>query len=103
MSTENEVVYISYKDATELVDRIAERAKNFNYQMHENEMEAMASLLSDCGVKVSDLINVSNLADNYAINAEIVEPSEAHNYENIEENHLFQWKQDGETYYCYQW
>lgn len=103
MNTENEVVFISYEDATELVERITERAKNFNYEMHKNEMEAMAGLLSDCGVKVSDLINVSNLADNYAINAEIVGPSEAQNYNNIEENCLFQWERDGESYYCHSW
>lgn len=101
---QNETInYLDIDDATELVERIAVRASNFNYAMSENEKEAMAQLLSDIGVKTSDLINVSNLADNYAINAEIVSPENAKHYDNLEDDSLFSWIEDGETHYCYQW
>ena len=76
----SEVVFISYDEALDLVERIADRASQFNHDMHDNEKQAMAQLLSDVGVKVSDLIDVSYLADNYAINAEIVTPSDYDNY-----------------------
>lgn len=104
MNTNSETVFISYNEALNLVDRIAERAKNFDKEMSQPEKEAMANLLSDCGVKVSDLIDVSNLADNYAINAEIVSPEEAENYDRSAlRDALFTWKEAGETHYCIQW
>lgn len=104
MKNKEETVFISYDEALTLVDRIAERAKNFDKEMSKPEKEAMANLLSDCGVKVSDLIDVSNLADNYAINAELVGPDEAEQYSRTSLNDaLFTWKEDGETHYCIQW
>ena len=105
MKTENEVVYLTIDQATDLVDRIADRTKNFDHKMVLPEMEAMANLLSAIGVKVSDLIDVGNLADNYAINAEIVRPEDYKNYnmKEVRENSLFQWKEDGETCYCLSW
>lgn len=102
MNTET-INYLDYNQALDLVDRISERAKNFNYNMSESEKEAMAQLLSDIGVSTSDLIDVANLADNYAINAEIVTPEEAEHYNSLEEDSLFSWEEDGETYYCYRW
>jgi hypothetical protein len=88
----------------DLVDRIADRAENFNHNMSKSEKEAMANLLSDCGVNVSDLIDVSYLADNYAINAEIVTPDEVDNYDRSTlQDALFTWKENGETHYCIQW
>ena len=100
----NETVnYLTLDQASELVDRIAKRAENFGYNMSENEKVAMSELLPDIGVQTSDLIDVSNLADNYAINAEIVEPCEAYNYTELEEDSLFSWQEDGETFYCYRW
>lgn len=104
MKTENEVVYISYDQALDLVDRIAERTKYFDYTMSPPEKEAMASLLSDIGVKVSDLIDVSNLADNYAINAEFVTPEEVDSYDRSTLiDALFTWNENGENYYCLSW
>lgn len=105
MKNKNEVVYLTYNQALDLVDRIAERTENFNYSMSEPEKEAMASLLSDIGVSVSDLIDVSNLADNYAINAEIITPDDHDNYDmwEVKRDALFSWKQDGENYYCLTW
>lgn len=65
----------------------------------------MAQLLSDIGVKVDDIIDVSNLADNYAINAEIVTPENIADYsrKGVIEDSLFSWKEDGETHYCLNW
>ena len=103
----NEVVYLSYSEAQDLVERIADRASHFDHDMQDNEKEAMAQLLSDTGVKVSDLIDVSNLADNYAINAEIVTgDEEAESYSRITlRDALFTWEDDstGEKCYCIQW
>lgn len=99
-----EIVYLSYNEAQDLVDRIAERTKYFDYTMSPPEKEAMASLLSDIGVKVSDLIDVSNLADNYAINAEFVTPEEVETYGGSLSDALFTWNEEnGETYYCISW
>jgi hypothetical protein len=100
-----EVVYINFDEAEMLVDRIAERTERFSYSMSDNEKIAMAQLLSDIGVKISDLIDVSNLADNYAINAEIVTPSDYDNYNmrDVKEEALFSWEEDGEMYYCLSW
>lgn len=104
MNTKSETVFISYDEALDLVDRIADRTKNFDYEMSQPEKEAMAQLLSDIGVQVSDLIDVSNLADNYAINAEIVGPDEVDQYDRSTlRDALFTWKEDGETHYCIQW
>jgi len=100
----NTVNYLEFDDALDLVERIAERAKGFNHTMSELEKQAMARLLSDCGVETKDLINVNNLADNYAINAEIVTPSEVEQYsKEALEDALFSWIEDGDTYYCIQW
>lgn len=95
--------YLTFEQAQDLVERISDRALNFNYSMSENEKEAMAQLLSDTGVKTSDLIDVANLADNYAINAEIVGPDETDHYGNIKEDCLFSWEEEDGTHYCYQW
>jgi hypothetical protein len=102
------VNFITFSQAQDLVERIATRAQKFKYTMSEPEKEAMADLLSNTGVKTSDLIDVSNLADNYAINAEIVSSSEIDSYEhteikNIENNALFSWKENNETHYCLSW
>lgn len=99
----SDINYLTYDQASDLVERIAERAKNFNYNMSNNEKEAMSQLLSDIGVNTSDLIDVNNLADNYAINAEIVSPDEAEDYDNLEEDSLFSWQESDGTYYCYSW
>ena len=105
MNKRNEVVFLDLDEARELVDRIAERTEGFNHSMIDNEKEAMAQLLSDIGVKVSDLVNVDYLADNYAINAEIVQADEVDNYSRSDlEDALFSWKnKDGETCYCLTW
>jgi len=101
---ENEVVYLSYEDAQDLVDRIAARSSEFNHVMSNPEKEAMAQLLSDCGTRVSDIVNVAKLADNYAINAELVYPDDVKNYDKESLNDaLFTWVDDGETHYCIQW
>lgn len=100
----SEVNYLNLDDARNLVDRIADRTKIFNYTMSDSEQESMAQLLSDIGVGTSDIINISNLADNYAINAEIVTPSEADQYSNEQlEESLFTWNEGDGTYYCIQW
>lgn len=100
----DEFVFISYDEAQTLVDRIAERTKDFNHEMTDNEKEAMSELLSDIGVKVIDLIDVSYLADNYAINAEIVTPSDVDNYSRSSlQDALFSWKEEDGTYYCLRW
>ena len=103
----NEVVYLSYSEAQDLVERIADRASNFNYTMGESEKDSMAQLLSEIGVKVSDLIDVANLTDNYAINAEIVTFSDYDNYNmsEVRQDSLFQWVDEDsqETHYCLTW
>lgn len=104
MKEHNEVVYLTLDQAQDLVDRIADRAENFNYTMSGQEKDAMANLLSDIGVKVSDLIDVSNLADNYAINAEIVTPENINEYSRSKlRDALFTWEESGEKYYCISW
>ena len=104
MQTQDQVNYLTFEQAQDFVERIAERAKVFGRNMSESEKEAMSQLLSDIGVKTSDLIDVSNLADNYAVNAEIVTPSDYHNYDNVVlEDSLFQWEESDGTHYCYQW
>jgi len=101
----DEVVYVDYDQAQELVERIAARAEQFDYTMSEPEKEAMAQLLSDIGVKVSDLIDVGNLADNYAINAEIVTPDDYKSYNmcSVKEDALFKWEEEDGVHYCLQW
>lgn len=99
-----ETVFLTFDQAEDLVERIAKRAENFNHIMSNPEKTAMAQLLSDIGVSIDDIIDVSNLADNYAINAELVTPEEAKNYgRNTLNDALFTWKEDGETHYCIQW
>ena len=101
-----EVVFITFEEAQNLVDRIAERTEVFHHFMQDNEKEAMAQLLSDIGVKVSDLIDVDRLADEYSINAEIVMHDEAHNYDDSYlRDALFTWKDDetNETNYVISW
>ena len=101
---DNETVnYLELNQAIDLVDRIAARTKNFNYTMSDNEKTAMSELLSDIGVNTSDLIDVSNLADNYAINAEIVTPDDYKHYDNLRNDSLFSWEEEDGTHYCYQW
>lgn len=103
MKQNEQVNYLTYDQALELVDRIAIRAQNFNYSMTENEKEAMAQFLSDIGVNTSDLIDVSNLADNYVINAEIIGPSDHENYDYNLDDALFSWDENDGTHYCMQW
>lgn len=100
----DQVVYLDIIEAKELVERISRRCTDFDYEMSKNEKCAMAELLSEIGVKVSDVINVDNLADNYAINAEIVKGDDVENYDRSElKEALFAWSEDGETCYCIQW
>ena len=106
LRTEQSIVYLTYDQSLDLVERIAERAENFNHTMIESEKEAMADLISNIGTNVSDIIDVSNLADNYAINAEIVTPDDykSYNMREVKENSLFSWKdEDGKTSYCLTW
>ena len=104
MNKNNEVVYLTFEQAQDLVDRIAERTKVFNYTMSDNEKDAMANLLSDIGVKVSYLIDINYLADNYAINAEIVTPDDVDNYSRSSlQDALFTWQENSETFYCLTW
>lgn len=100
-----ETNFLTIEQSTDLVERIADRAENFNHVMTDNEKEAMAQLLSDIGVDTSDIIDVSNLADNYAINAEIITPDEAEQYDNVnyKEDSLFQWEESDGTHYCLSW
>lgn len=99
-----ELIYLSYDQATDLVDRIATRTENFDYTMSEPEKDAMAQLLSNIGVKIDDLIDISNLADNYAINAEIVSPENIHQYNKQDvQAALFTWKEVDGKYYCLTW
>lgn len=101
---EEQINWLTYEQAQDLVERIAARAERFDYEMTENEKEAMAQLLSDIGVKTSDLIDVSNLADNYAINAEIVTPDDADQYDASSlRDALFTWEEDDGTHYCLSW
>jgi hypothetical protein len=72
--------------------------------MSDNEKDAMAQLLSDVGVRVSDLIDVDRLADEYAINAELVTPEEVDSYDKSSlQDALFTWQENGETHYCLSW
>jgi hypothetical protein len=99
-----DTIYLTNDQASDLVDRIADRCENFNHTMSKPEKAAMAELLSDIGVSTDDLIDVSNLADNYAINAEIVTPDEVEQYSRVSlRDALFSWKENGETHYCIQW
>lgn len=100
-----ETVFLTYDQALDLVDRIAVRCEHFNHEMIETEKEAMAQLLSDVGVRVDDLIDVSRLADEYAINAEIVQADEVDNYSRSDlRDALFSWEnKDGEACYCLTW
>lgn len=105
MSDAGEVNYLTYDQAQDLVERISTRAENFDYAMSEPEKEAMSQLLSDVGVNTSDIIDVANLADNYAINAEIVTPDDYDNYDgtNYKEDSLFQWVESDGRHYCLSW
>lgn len=104
MRDQSEVVYITYDEALDLVDRIADRTERFNHTMSKNEKEVMTNLLSNIGVRVADLIDVSYLADNYAINAEIVTPDNVDSYDRRSlKDALFSWEEDGETFYCLSW
>lgn len=104
MNKREEVVFISFIEAEELVERIADRTVNFNHTMTEPEKTAMAQLLSDVGVKVSDLINVDRLADEYAINAEIVGPDEVKDYDRaILNDALYSWDDEDGKHYVISW
>ena len=105
MRTKQETVFLTFEQSQDLVERIAKRATNFDYEMSEPEKEAMAQILSDIGVSVDDLIDVSNLADNYAINAEIVKgDEESSQYSALAlRDALFTWEENGETHYCLSW
>jgi hypothetical protein len=104
MNRQEQVNYLTYDQAEDLVDRIADRASNFGHNMTTSEKEAMSELLSDIGVNTSDLIDVANLADNYAINAEFITPDDYDNYSNVDfRDSLFQWEESDGTHYCYQW
>lgn len=106
MRNQNETInYLTYEQAQEFVERIADRTKVFNHEMTENEKDAMAQLLSDIGVSTSDLIEVSYLADNYAVNAEIITPNDYDDYShvNYKEDSLFQWEESDGIYYCLRW
>lgn len=98
----DETVFLTYDQSLELVERIAKRCLKFDHKMTENEKDAMAMLLSDIGVVVSDIVDVSRLADNYAINAEIVTPNDYNNYNmlSVKDNYLFKWIDGGKSYYC---
>lgn len=101
----SDVVYLDFIQAQELVDRIARRTENFGHNMSDSEKEAMTQLLSDIGVLVDDLICVKRLADNYAINAELVYPQNYSDYTgtNLEDDCLFSWEEDEGTCFCLQW
>ena len=100
----NEVIFLDIDEALALVDRIAARTLHFDYEMTRPEKDAMAYLLSDIGVKVKDIIDVNLLADEYAINAEIVGPDEVDDYSRTALNEaLFTWKYNGEKHYCISW
>jgi hypothetical protein len=127
--TKNEqVIYLDYEQAQMLAERIGARAGEFwQHCMSEAECEAMANLLACIGVRVEDMIDISNLADNYAVNGEFIDS------ENIRSNHasitddmneeeradieddidreieatkddcLFWWEEDGKTTFCLRW
>lgn len=100
----DQVVYLSFDEAEKLVYRISARAEQFNYNMCSAEIEAMANLLSEIGVKVSDLICENNLADNYAINAHIASEEEMEQYETDKDDCLFSWTDDGGLkQFCVSW
>ena len=100
----SEIIYMDFDQALTLVDRMSDRTKQFSYTISKAEAEAIASLLVDVGVSVEDIIDISRLADNYAINAEIVTPNEANQYDRSSlEDALFTWKEDGQQYYCLNW
>ena len=73
--------------------------------MSRPEKDAMAQLLSDTGVKVSDLIDVSYLADNYAFNSKIIKPNDidASYYTDRLDDALFSWEETDGTHYCLLW
>jgi len=103
-SNKDQIVFLDFNEALDLVERISQRVSKWGHIMSDSEKEAMASLLSDCGVKVSDLIDVSLMADNYGINAEIVTPEEAEQYDSSTlRDALFTWEFEGGKYYCIQW
>ena len=103
MKTNEQTVFLTYDQAQDLVERIAKRAEG-HHDMSEPEKDAMAQLLSDIGVNVSDIIDVSYLADNYAINAEIVTPESVSDYPKSSlQDALFAWEEKGKTYYCLSW
>jgi hypothetical protein len=99
-----DVNYLRFDQAQDLVERIADRAKVFKYVMSVEEKEAMSELLSEIGVRTSDLIDIRNMADNYAINAEIVTPDDVQDYdaETLDDN-LFSWYENGKKFYCLSW
>jgi len=103
MKNKSEVVYLSFDEAQDLVARIADRCEDFDHTMVGTERIAMAQLLSDIGVKVSDLIDVSDLADNYAINAERIAPEDYETYGYDLSEALFSWEEDDGTHYCLSW
>ena len=100
MRNQSQVFYPTLDQATTLVDRIATRPKDFSYYMSKPEKEAMAELLSSIGVMPEDLLDVSNLADNYAVNAELVSEEDL---DELPEDYLFTWKERGVSYYCITW
>ena len=102
----NEVVYLTDDQAQDLVERIEKRcrSRNFDYEMSISEAHAMAELLCATGVMVDDIICVNNMADNYAINAEIVKGDEVNNYEQEDlDDSLFSWEENGRKCYCVSW
>lgn len=100
----SEIIYMDFDQALTLVDRMSDRTKRFNYTISKPEAEAIASLLVDVGVTVDDLLDISRLADNYAINAEKVSPIDTYQYDRSSlEDALFTWKEDGQQYYCLNW
>lgn len=104
MKTNDGIHFLTFEQAQDLVERIADRTKVFNYTMSDNEKDAMAQLLSEVGVKTSSLIDVSYLADNYAINAEIVNAGYSNNYgQEALDDALFSWEEEDGTHYCIQW
>jgi hypothetical protein len=100
-----ETVFLDYDQALDLVERIADRAwRGHHNMMVKAEKRAMAQLLSDIGVSTNDLIDVSNLADNYVINGDFVTPEKADDYSQAAlQDALFSWEYDGEKYYCLTW
>lgn len=103
MRKEN-LVYLTNDQAQDLVERIEKRCRTFDYEMCTSEAQAMANLLCDTGVSLNNIICVNNMADNYAINAEIAEGDEVNNYEQEDlDNSLFSWEENGRKYYCVSW